>query len=358
MKTTDKIKENVFIDMLAKGFFRSKSQLNKLHESDAELIRILGTDIVLALTTDTIAEEIESGLYGDPYMAGRMAVIVNLSDLSAVGAEPAGLLLSEVIPDGTEKDYISELQRGISETCNEAGTYVLGGDTNSGRHIQIGATAIGIIHEGKIITRRGCKDGDVLFTSGKLGAGNAFAFLKIMAGKSPFLFNPPIRTKEGMLVRKYGSCCMDTSDSVVVTLDQLMRINGKGFLINAEYSNYVAETVIDTANQIKIPVFNFLAGIHGEFELIFTIPEENVEEFISEAERNRWNPLRIGIVIPEQEIIFNNGKGYIKPYTEYIRNLYEDNKDNIIEYAEKLIKYSIALERSTENLSLQGREKI
>lgn len=347
METTDKITENAFINMLTKVFSRSEMQLNKLHESDSELLKIPGTDVILALTTDTIAEEIDSGLYEDPYTAGRMAVIVNLSDLSAVGAEPAGLLLSEVIPNGTEECFIRELQRGISDACSEADIHILGGDTNSGRQIQIGATAIGMIRNGKIITRKGCKDGDILFTSGKLGAGNAFAFLKIMTGKIPFPFNPPIRTKEGILVRKYGSCCMDTSDGAVAILDQLMRINGKGFIINTEYGNYIDETVTDAACQTKIPVFNFLAGIHGEFELIFTVPQGNAGKFITEAERTGWNPLRMGYVVPEKEIIFNNGKGYIKPDTGYIRNLYEEKKGNVKEYAEELIKYSDSLEKNT-----------
>ncbi|MCI0473902.1 MAG: AIR synthase related protein, partial [Ignavibacteria bacterium] len=323
--------------------------LNKLHESDAELINLPEACFTLALTTDTIAEEIESGLYGDPYTAGRMLVIVNLSDLSAVGANPIGLLLSEIFAADTDKNFISELQRGISDACIEAGTYILGGDTNTGAKTQIGATATGIISDGKIITRKGCLHGDILFSSGKLGAGNAFAFSALLAGKekSVFPFIPVIRTKEGIIIRKHGSCCMDTSDGAVAALDQLMRINGKGFVINAEYKDYIDANVIGLSHKFNIPVFNFLAGIHGEFELIFTVPNENAEAFLSDAGRIGWIPVQLGNVIAEQEIIFKTNDGFIKPDTGYIRNLYEGKKGNVKEYAEELIRYSMEIEQKT-----------
>jgi thiamine-monophosphate kinase len=345
METINKIKENALINLLAGGFRRSPDQLNKLHESDAELINLPEACVTLALTTDTIAEEIETGLYGDPYMAGRMIVTVNLSDLSAVGANPIGLLLSEIFTEDTDRNFISELQRGISDACNEAGTYILGGDTNTGTKTQIGATAAGIITDGIIITRKGCSAGDILFASGRLGAGNAFAFSAFLAGngKSLLPFNPVNRTKEGMIIRKHGSCCMDTSDGAVATLDQLMRINVKGFIINAEYKDYIDETSLLLLKQYSISPFNLLAGIHGEFELIFTVPMENSDAFLEDAGRIGWKPVRLGYVIAEQEIIFNKGDGYIKPDTSFLRNLYEEKKGNVKDYAGELIKYSMEL---------------
>ncbi len=60
-------------------------QINKLQESDSELlnINILEND-QLAVTTDSIVEEIEMGIYKDPYLIGWMTVMVNMSDLAAV----------------------------------------------------------------------------------------------------------------------------------------------------------------------------------------------------------------------------------------------------------------------------------
>lgn len=82
--------ENNFFARLTSSFQRSPQQINHLNESDSELLR-LDNDSILAITTDCIVEEIETGLYDDPYLIGWMLVVVNLSDLAAVGARPLGL---------------------------------------------------------------------------------------------------------------------------------------------------------------------------------------------------------------------------------------------------------------------------
>jgi hydrogenase maturation factor len=65
-----KIIENEFINLIAGKFNRAPSQINILHESDAEIIKLSGSAYYLAVTTDSIAEEIQSGLYNDPYLIG------------------------------------------------------------------------------------------------------------------------------------------------------------------------------------------------------------------------------------------------------------------------------------------------
>jgi thiamine-monophosphate kinase len=102
MYQLNEILENKIIDNLIAGFERSPDQLNKPHESDAEIMQ-LGT-LKLAVTTDSISEEISTGLYEEPYLIGWMIVTVNMSDLTAVGATPIGILISEIIP----KDFTDE----------------------------------------------------------------------------------------------------------------------------------------------------------------------------------------------------------------------------------------------------------
>jgi thiamine-monophosphate kinase len=128
MYQLNEILENKVINNLISGFERSPNQLNKAHESDAEIIQ-LGI-LKLAVTTDSISEEISTGLYDDPYLIGWMIVTVNMSDLAAVGATPIGILISEIIPKTFSEEKIKELQRGISDACKTYGTFILGGDTN------------------------------------------------------------------------------------------------------------------------------------------------------------------------------------------------------------------------------------
>ena len=159
MYQLNEILENKVINNLISGFERSPNQLNQPHESDAEIIQ-LGR-IKLAVTTDSICEEILTGLYDDPYLIGWMTVTVNMSDLAAVGATPLGILISEIIPKNFNDEKIKELQRGISDACKAYNTFVLGGDTNEGKNLILTGTAIGIIKNGNTLSRVGCKSGDI-----------------------------------------------------------------------------------------------------------------------------------------------------------------------------------------------------
>ena len=105
--------ENQLLRQIGNPFPRSPEQRNQLLESDAELIR-MADGSTLALTTDCIAEEIQTGLYSDPEHIGWMTVAVNMSDLAAVGARPLGLLLSESLPPGFPSEKLIALQNGIA----------------------------------------------------------------------------------------------------------------------------------------------------------------------------------------------------------------------------------------------------
>ncbi|MEK6569853.1 MAG: thiamine-phosphate kinase, partial [Bacteroidota bacterium] len=221
------ILENALIENLVKIFPRSPLQQNSLQESDAELLHFPGTDSTIALTTDTIVEEIEAGLYTDPHLIGWMTVMVNASDLAAVGAQPIGILLNETLPPDVGEEFIAELQNGIHDACSICGMYVLGGDTNFSSHLQMSGCAVGLIPDSAAMTRRGCEPGDYLFSSGPLGLGNAYALVHLMNNSElkqiPMPYYPRARLCEGQLLRSIASCCMDTSDGTLATLDQLMR---------------------------------------------------------------------------------------------------------------------------------------
>jgi thiamine-monophosphate kinase len=103
-------------------------------------------------------EEIEEGLYKDPWLIGWMTVVASLSDLAATGAQPLGLLLSQNLPQSLTSDSLDQLQEGIREACRACHTFILGGDTNTSPTLQMGATAVGWIPDQKSILRKGCQE--------------------------------------------------------------------------------------------------------------------------------------------------------------------------------------------------------
>jgi thiamine-monophosphate kinase len=301
MKTTDG--ETTFIDALARHFTAPPHRLNAIHESDAELIRLSaagvhGTVQVLAVTTDTVAEEITAGLYADPYQAGWVAAMASLSDLAAVGADPVGIMLAETIPADYPPELLDRLQAGVGDGCASAGTYVLGGDTNFGPTISLTTTAIGLVPDGRPMTRRGVEPGDILYSSGRLGRGNGFALSALGNGPdTPFSggYFPRARLREGAILRGYASACMDTSDGFFATLDQLGSVNAVGFNVTARWEEAIDPASLSVVHRHGLPPWFLLAGCHGEFELLFTVRPDRQAGLREHAGAAGWNPIEIGV---------------------------------------------------------------
>lgn len=340
----NEIIENKFIDALVQSFKRSPLQQNGLQESDAELIRIPGTNFIIALTIDSIVEEIERGLYTDPYLIGWMTVVSNVSDLAAVGAVPIGILLNETLQSEVGNEYLNKLQQGIHDACSESNIYVLGGDTNSSSHMQMSACAIGFLPDGDPVQRIGCKPGDRLFSSGKLGQGSSYAYLKFSAGRTLNIvgshYKPKPRVQEGQIIRKFASSCIDTSDGFLPAVDQLMRLNGTGFCIDTSLLHFVHPEAIELSQNAQIPLWMMLTGPHGEFELVFTIPDNKVEAFLKSAASLNWEPCALGRVIKEENIRILQGDNLITIETGKIRNLFNEVNGNMDRYIKGLFSFN------------------
>ena len=295
--------ENNILKTIKASFNRSTIQRNELLGSDAEIIQ-LKDGTYLAITVDSIVEEIVSGLYTDPYLIGWMTVMASLSDLAAVGAKPIGILLIENIPSGYPADKLHLIQKGIHEACCQSNTFVLGGDTNSSKDLQMAAVAVGIIDE-KVISRMGCRENDLLLISDAMGSGMGFALTQLFYNQYNIPYKPTPNLMHGQIVRKYASSCIDTSDGFFPAICNLMELNNIGFTINKRFDDFIDPRVKEIAQKVNIPYWFFLAGPHGEFNLIFTIPPSNLDEFLADASEINWTPSIVGTVIKKQELEYS-----------------------------------------------------
>lgn len=313
--------ERELVDLLAARFPRSPLQANRTHESDAELIRLRdaleildrGTSLgitrpvmsagpTLAVTVDSIEEEIESGLYTDPYMIGWVACMASLSDIAATGAEPLGLLMAETLPPDFSDDDLQRLQDGIRDACGQAGTYLLGGDTNTGLALRLTGCAIGIT-PGPPLRRVGMSAGHLLYSTGLLGAGNAYAVVKLVGDRARLpLFNPVARIAEGRILSGFASACMDTSDGLFTTLSELMRLNGVGVDLDAGWESWLEDSAADVAENHGLPPWCMLAGQHGEYELVFSVPPAGASRVQELAGATGARPIKLGTVTARQEL--------------------------------------------------------
>jgi thiamine-monophosphate kinase len=329
--------EHALIERLAAGLPRSPHQLNRLHESDAELVRLPGTGAVLAVTTDALEEEVATGLYDDPELIGWMLVTVNASDLAAVGADPLGILLCQTLPPETEPGWLDALQRGIRLACEAYDLPVLGGDVNAGAAPHLSATAVGLVPDGRPLTRRGCAPGDRVFASRPLGLGNAYAVTRLdprcAAMRGAINYRPRARLAEGRLLRSFASCCMDTSDAGIATLDELMRRNGVGMRLTTGVAAWTDPTALALAQAAGLPPWMLHAGPHGEFELVFTVPEDRVSAFLVRAGAAGWAPVPLGVVTTEGSgLALDLGGSVVRLDAGRARNLFTETRGDLARF--------------------------
>jgi thiamine-monophosphate kinase len=345
MLLTGDVLENLRVERLVGGFPRSPLQRNGLGESDAELVRIPGTSLLLAISTDSIVEEFETGLYQDPYLIGWMTIVASSSDLAAVGADPIGILLNETLVAGGDEDCEQRLQQGVRDACDACGLYLLGGDTNISDRLHMGATAVGTVPDGEAMQRTGCRPGDHLFVTGALGLGNAFAFDRLSGnpGDTRLPYLPVSRLREGKLLRGFASACMDSSDGAVATLDELMRCSGFGLQLERSSDDILHPEARALAHTTGIPSWLFLAGPHGEYELIFSVPPGNVSAFLTTASDEGLATLELGLARAEPGLQLSREDGGAWLEAAGMRNLSSEAGLDVQQHVARLLELAIPM---------------
>ncbi len=338
----DQIFENREIQKIAGNFLKAPHKIGNIHEADAEIIDLGdSSENYLAITTDALLEEVTSGLYENPYFIGWMLAMVNFSDLAAVGADPLGLLLNiSYSPEGNEK-FITKLARGVSDACQELNTFVLGGDTNQGEDLLLSGCAVGLVPKQSALTRLGAKVNDRLYITYSAGLGNVFAFLKL--SRMNFLlpgsfYKPVARIKEARVLRGYANCCMDSSDGVLHTVDTLMRLNGLQFILYDNWARILHPMAHRITRMKKIPPWLVLAGIHGEYELVFTVSPKKERDFLIAANSIGWTPLLIGEVNDGVGVSIKNSDRITPLDTAAIRNLSKNAGSDPRSYVREMIQ--------------------
>lgn len=175
----------------------------------------------LVITHDSIAEGVHF-LPGDPPASvGWKLVAVNLSDLAAKGATPAGALLSLTI--SSDGAWEAEFLTGVEHACESYGLPLIGGDTIAlpeGAPRVLGMTAIGRA-EVSIPHRGGGEDGDALWLVGTIGdAATGLALLQADAnaiGPLVDIYRRPVpQLNAGALLAPHAHAMMDVSDGLLL----------------------------------------------------------------------------------------------------------------------------------------------
>jgi thiamine-monophosphate kinase len=201
-----------------------------------------GRQLVAAL--DTLVEGRHFPAGSPPRSIGHRALAVNLSDLAAMGAEPAWFLLALTLPTADET-FLEAFAQGLQEVAAPHGVALVGGDTTAGP-LAVSVQALGFVEPGSALRRSGARPGDLLYVSGTPGdaaAGLALAMGAAAAtGLTPeqrqclldrFLFPVP-RVALGRQLRGIASACIDVSDGLAADAGKLAAASGCAVVIEVE----------------------------------------------------------------------------------------------------------------------------
>lgn len=260
--------ERDFIARLA-ATVASNSAARGLADDAAVWTPPLGRNLVF--THDILAAGVHY-LPGDPPSDVAWKLLaVNLSDLAAMAATPAGVLLglglSAAEDDGWREAFVAGLARAL-QTFNVS---LWGGDTVTGLdRAVLGLTAIGWVEPGKALGRAGARPGDVLWVSGSIG--DAGLGLAIAQGKAPFdkgLLNrfrrPTPRLALGAALGGVATAGMDVSDGLLIDAQRLAAASGVALEIDLD-----AVPLSRPAAALDDLLARVTAG--DDYELLFSLP--------------------------------------------------------------------------------------
>jgi thiamine-monophosphate kinase len=261
---------------------------------DAALVRP-GAGMELALCVDTLVE----GVHFHPGVAaadlGHKALAVNLSDLAAMGAEPAWATLALTLPDADEA-WVAEFAAGFSALANSLGLALVGGDTCRGARA-VSVQLAGQVPSGQALRRRGARPGDWVVVSGTLGdAAIALSHCLDPQGRvlSPSgdaearqwlltrLHRPTPRLALGAALRGVASACIDISDGLLADLGHLLAQSGVGVSIDLARLPLSAQALA-VAGEVATRAAACAGG--DDYELCFTVPEACMVELTTRNAR-------------------------------------------------------------------------
>ncbi|MFL6714535.1 MAG: thiamine-phosphate kinase [Sulfurifustis sp.] len=300
-----------------------RNYFNRLPSSRPDVRVGIGDDAAICLpppgmetvaTTDVLNAGVHFLEDVDPAALGHKSLAVNLSDLAAVGAEPAWFLLGLTLPTASPA-WLEQFTRGLFALAQRYNVQLIGGDTTRGP-LSIAITAIGLVPQGKGLLRAGAKPGDLIYVTGTLG--DAALALDAIRGVRRFaadelallrerLERPVPRVAEGAALRDIASSGIDVSDGLLGDLGHILEASGVGARVRLEavplsptYRTHLTELGWDYA-----------LGGGDDYELCFTVPPLERETLDVLASEMKFPLTLIGEITAERALNVYDAAGRI-----------------------------------------------
>lgn len=234
----------------------------------------------LAISTDTLVAGNHFLPDIDPADLAYKALAVNLSDLAAMGADPAWLTLALTLPE-VDEAWLEAFSDSLFALLNYYDMQLIGGDTTRGP-LSMTLGIHGYIPAGRALKRSGAKPGDWIYVTGTPGdsaAGLAVLQNRLQVSEETDVhyliqrhLRPTPRILHGQALRDIASAAIDLSDGLISDLGHIVKASGCGARVDVDAlpKSDAMMRHVDDGQALRWA----LSG--GEdYELCFTVPELN-----------------------------------------------------------------------------------
>lgn len=286
------------IQHLAEKFERTHSSTLVGLGDDAAVLRPEGLDQVVS--TDIFVENIHFDMMYSPLVhIGYKCIAASVSDICAMNAHPAQVLVSIALSSKYTLQAIEELYTGIRAACEKYEVELIGGDTSSSViGMAISVTAIGYASKDDIVLRKGAKEGDLLCVTGDLGG--AYMGLQLLEReKQVFLENkdmqPDLEGKDYVVGRQLRpearkdvvdllselkvrpSSMIDISDGLSSEILHICKHSNIGMKVYEEKIPIDQQTY-DSALEFHLSPTTCAMNGGEDYELLFTVPQSDYDK--------------------------------------------------------------------------------
>ena len=288
----------------------------KLGIGDDAAVLSTPKDQHLVVTVDTLVQGIHFDENCAPENLAHKALAVNLSDLAAMGAEPAWVTLSLTIPE-TDVSWLSTFSESFAKQCQHYDVQLIGGDTCRGP-LSITVQAMGFTPDGCALQRSNAKPGDLIYVTGTLGdAGAGLSLLneqrtdytrseKVLIER---LEKPTPRLEIGILLRTLANAAIDISDGLVQDIQHIIDSSELGAVIEVK-DLPLSEEMLKNYNKKQAQSLAMTAG--DDYELCFTVSPENQDKLERILATASCQVTQIGRITQSKGLQLKNSEGLDK----------------------------------------------
>ena len=271
----------------------------------------------LVTTTDTLTEGVHFSASTPAKDIAHKSLAVNLSDIAAMGAKAKYFTLALALPK-IDKSWLQEFSDSLKQLSGNYEVSLIGGDTTRGS-LNITITMFGIVENSKAMKRSGARPGDGVYVSGTIGDAG-FCFWKLSNGLIPSnqelkRLNCPIpRVELGLVLKNLASACIDVSDGLEQDLSHILKASSVGAVIEVEKIP-ISEALLGHIKDTNDWSIALCGG--DDYELCFTVPEDNEETLKMISESCNVKITKIGVVSESLGLQIEGFDGPRKSYQHF-----------------------------------------